>query len=876
MNYPIWQIDTFGGSLLIAIIAVVHVFNAHFAVGGGVFLVWTERFALRENRPHFLDFVKKHTHFFLLLTMVFGGVTGVGIWFIISLVHPAATSLLIHEFVFGWATEWVFFIVEIVSLLIYHYYFDKLSPTRHMVVGWIYAFAAWMSLFIINGIVAFMLTPGKWVEGGSFWSGFFNPGFWPSLVFRTAIALILAGLFGLVTAVFRSKEPFRSEFVKYCARWLVIPFFLLALGGFWYFLSIPGENAVNLLHVNPESDLFIDVFIGSSLVLFGSGLILLFFQKIYFLRPLIIVMVFIGLLWMGGFEYLREIARKPYVINKFMYSQGLKEQDRINIEKDGFLSHAKWTSFEMFSDKELLDAGEDLYYHQCSICHTRDGYNSLTERTSRLTEYGITAQLIGQGKVNTYMPPYWGTDRERKALSSFIIEHLQEKGPYIFEQNTIDEIEIAIVPFERETTSYVILAWNDLGMHCISDNDDYFVLLPPANNLYVQVIKRGDSPELISSGIRVHYTAEAGHKNPQMHVPFWKNVTKVFNIDRDEGVGLSGKKVIGECDFNDEKNVYSAEAIPVVPYSDDGTFNPYPLFTITVTDEREQNLLAQTHVVLPTSTEMGCRHCHDGPWRVAGLSGISDKTAENLLVVHDRMNKTNFMKDVRAGKPVLCQSCHGDPALHAPGRPEHLNLSAAIHGFHANYLTNMAEDACNACHPSRPEGRTRCYRGRHAAVEIRCIDCHGTMEDHALGLLKHEAKAGKVTAKKLMKNLTTRHAESFEMLPPRQPWLNEPDCLFCHKNFEAPEDSTLPLTEWTTDETALYRNRTDEMALYCAACHGAPHAIYPAENPYGSDRDNIQSLQYQGVSGTIATENNCTICHTQDMTSSDHHPNMVR
>lgn len=45
---------------------------------------------------------------FLFLTMVFGSITGVGIWFVISVVNPSATSDLIHNFVFGWATEWVF------------------------------------------------------------------------------------------------------------------------------------------------------------------------------------------------------------------------------------------------------------------------------------------------------------------------------------------------------------------------------------------------------------------------------------------------------------------------------------------------------------------------------------------------------------------------------------------------------------------------------------------------------------------------------------------------------------------------------------------------------------------------------------------------
>ena len=38
MNYPIWELPTIGGGSLIAIIAILHVFIAHLAVGGGLFL----------------------------------------------------------------------------------------------------------------------------------------------------------------------------------------------------------------------------------------------------------------------------------------------------------------------------------------------------------------------------------------------------------------------------------------------------------------------------------------------------------------------------------------------------------------------------------------------------------------------------------------------------------------------------------------------------------------------------------------------------------------------------------------------------------------------------------------------------------------------
>ena len=153
MNYPVWYLPTIGGGSLIALIAVTHVYVSHFAVGGGLYLVFAERKGLREKNRGVLDFTRSHAKFFLLMTVVFGAVSGVGIWFIISLVNPDATSLLIHTFVFAWATEWVLFLVEAVAIFVYFYTFRTMDPRTHQTIGWIYAGAAWLSLFLVNGVV---------------------------------------------------------------------------------------------------------------------------------------------------------------------------------------------------------------------------------------------------------------------------------------------------------------------------------------------------------------------------------------------------------------------------------------------------------------------------------------------------------------------------------------------------------------------------------------------------------------------------------------------------------------------------------------------------------------------------------------------------
>ncbi len=207
MNYPVWDVPHLGSGLVIALIAIFHVMIAHFAVGGGLFLPLAEAMALENNRRDWLAFLPRHSKFFLILTGVFGAVSGVGIWFSIGLASPEGTSTLIHNFVFGWAIEWVFFLIELTTAAVYYYTWGRIPDQLHLKVGWLYAASSFATLVIINGILTFMLTPGQaWLsvagtgrEPGLFVWAFFNPTYWPSLALRTLSCIALAGIWALVT-----------------------------------------------------------------------------------------------------------------------------------------------------------------------------------------------------------------------------------------------------------------------------------------------------------------------------------------------------------------------------------------------------------------------------------------------------------------------------------------------------------------------------------------------------------------------------------------------------------------------------------------------------------------------------------------------------
>ncbi len=53
---------------------------------------------------------------------------------------------------------------------------------------------------------------------------------------------------------------------------------------------------------------------------------------------------------------------------------------------------------------------------------------------------------------------------------------------------------------------YIVIGWNDLGMHCMDPSYEDFAVLPPYNTLWAQVIRRGDEPDIVTSGVTVEYS----------------------------------------------------------------------------------------------------------------------------------------------------------------------------------------------------------------------------------------------------------------------------------------------------------------------------------------------------------------------------------
>lgn len=442
MNYPFWNIPYLGSDWVIGIIAIFHVMISQFAVGGGLYLPFAERKARREGRSDWLEELVGYSKFFLVLTGVFGTVSGVGIWFAIGLTQPEATSTLIHSFVFGWAMEWVFFLVELATAAVYYYTWNRIDAKLHLTVGWVYAGASAATLIIINGILTFMLTPGDtWLavagtghEASKFWNAFFNPTYWPSLFLRAGVCTALAGIWALISASLidgHKKPVLKSSMVQWSVKWLVPSFVATPFLLIWYLAMVPAsQRALLTLGIatigngtfSAVTRIALIIIITSATIV-GVAYYLAYRNPLEFNLPHAAAILLLALMATGAGEYSREMLRKPYVIGHWMYSNGVRVPYVSRIDQDGYLVHSEWV---WNGANTSYSRGEAIFRGECGSCHTLDGYRPLRKLLAGRDAANIENFVLmlhdykPDMPYRRFMPPMAGTHQDVEDLANYL------------------------------------------------------------------------------------------------------------------------------------------------------------------------------------------------------------------------------------------------------------------------------------------------------------------------------------------------------------------------------------------------------------------------------------------------------------------------
>lgn len=434
--FPFWEVPTFTSGIFIALIASFHILPSHLATGAFWFVTYLEYRSIKENKPHYMDFIKKFTLMILIFCFVLGSITGVGIWFSATIASPRGISALIHNYVWGWATEWVFFIIETVAIYVYYYTLGKIDSKTHLKIGITYAFASWISMVIITGILAFQLTPGKWIETGGFFDGFFNETYWPQLFFRTALMFVIASVYATLVASFIKEKDTRGDITFKASLFGIAGFILMALFSFWYIYKLPGvPKSLDFAGVLAYMKILNKLLVFSSTIVVGYLVYCIIFPR--YTNPFIsigtIVVLFFAIL---GFEGIREGIRRPYIIYNYIYSNNIIARDLPakgikaigeKMNQDGFLStlYLIPDDFRKITPKNRLEVGRIITLYQCGNCHSMEKKGVLRPLPKYVKNLGMSSPEELAGYLDAlegypYMPPFFGTDEEKLAVGSYL------------------------------------------------------------------------------------------------------------------------------------------------------------------------------------------------------------------------------------------------------------------------------------------------------------------------------------------------------------------------------------------------------------------------------------------------------------------------
>lgn len=416
---PFYPVNDFGPlmkGLVIGGVGILHVFLAQFAIGGGMLLLYFERLAQRGS-PDARKFVDGFFKILVLVSFVMGALTGVAIWFTTIQVGARTIGLMIDEFHWLWATEWVWFSVEVVAGYAFYRCSSTLSDRARLRLLGLYAFASWMSLFWINGILAWQLTPGDWQAGSSVWTGFFNPSFWPSLIFRTCVAATLAALAAcIVINTMELERDRKAALIRRAAR-LALPITLMPVLALWYFAVLPEDSRGWLMGGSMPMTMFVGVAGGASLLIGGYVVVGLVLKRLYINGATATLLLALAFGATAAGEFVREGARKPYTVRGALYSTSIAPDEVARLRVTGAVADDPYPLRDAEDyPTDQLEHGALVERALCDACHTIRGANALVHLAHTWTDDQLRLNIAKLQRTKGFMPPFAGNAQDVEAL----------------------------------------------------------------------------------------------------------------------------------------------------------------------------------------------------------------------------------------------------------------------------------------------------------------------------------------------------------------------------------------------------------------------------------------------------------------------------
>ncbi len=438
MGFPVFDMPFAGNPILIAVDAIVHVVLSHgIAIGAVTFIVVAEWVGWRDGAPEWETFARRLLKPTAIAVVAIGAPTGVGIWLITSVIAPRGIASLLRVFFWPWFIEWMVFTGEVILLLLYAYTWRRWTGAlkrRHVRLGFTYVAFSVATALIISGILGFMLTPDGWPWQERLANAFLNPSYPPQLLVRLGLALLLGSLYAVLWLAWTEQDPrFRARALVTFGRLGGVGAAVVLLAGIWYLRVAPSASKAFLLSSwgvrgFSQAPAAFAVVNGLAIAILLAYVITALSGYARRARAVAIAATVAAIALVAEFEFVRESARKPYLMPGYMYANQILTHEVAWLQENGLLKNAYWYNAAV-SSRSLRSEGAYLFLQNCSRCHAVGGFNDIRERLRGRPADGIYAILGNTRAMVPFMPPFAGTSDERRILSEFLSDVAEGRIP---------------------------------------------------------------------------------------------------------------------------------------------------------------------------------------------------------------------------------------------------------------------------------------------------------------------------------------------------------------------------------------------------------------------------------------------------------------
>src|ERR1019366_695465 len=136
-----------------------------------------------------------------------------------------------------------------------------------------------------------------------------------------------------------------------------------------------------------------------------------------------IAILLLALMATGAGEYSREMLRKPFVIGRWMYSNGVRVPNAIKMDQQGYLIHSNWV---WNGTDSSYSRGEAIFRGECGSCHTLNGYRPLAQLLAGRDYANIQSFITmlhdykPDSPYRRFMPPMVGSKQDIDDLADFL------------------------------------------------------------------------------------------------------------------------------------------------------------------------------------------------------------------------------------------------------------------------------------------------------------------------------------------------------------------------------------------------------------------------------------------------------------------------